>query len=495
MIPWAHRVVVRIHFGRDKMRYGLLAAAFVTVVAGAQEPGQRYGSISGIVLDSLRNQPLADAEVSISPGGTRTRSDSEGRFSLGMIRPGKYDIVATHPFADSLGIRIAARGIELSAGQNAQVLLALPGESGTRRLICPGAGNGLEGSIRGRVTRTASSIAAAGSQVNLSWLEIALNAGTQPSFVKREISTLTDDAGYYSFCDLPEDFEGSIQAISGTDSTGLITVGLSWRPFGIALRPLLLPSTAAGRTPGRLDGEVVDSTGRTLAGAIIEIVGRTVSTRSRADGTFTLVNAPAGTRMVRVRKIGYFSSVVDMDINEQAGSPVRLTLHRPLPRLVDVVVREMATTVVEKTGFARRAYAGPGRYATRADLAKNPSRCVLDGIKFFVPRGRSMCSVSWRSTSMVGFRGVSTLMNLQPVQKGEGRPVAASSGSTACLNVYVDDIAEPHDMESTISLAWLDRREVVGMEYYSGASSPGRLRAGQCSVLLIWTIWYRGSHH
>jgi polar amino acid transport system ATP-binding protein len=41
----------------------------------------------------------------------------------------------------------------------------------------------------------------------------------------------------------------------------------------------------------------------------------------------------------------------------------------------------------------------------------------------------------------------------------------------------------------------VDRSEVVGIEYYSAASSPARLKSGQCSVMVIWTIWYRGSHH
>ena len=72
---------------------------------------------------------------------------------------------------------------------------------------------------------------------------------------------------------------------------------------------------------------------------------------------------------------------------------------------------------------------------------------------------------------------------------------AATSASTACLEVYIDNLLEPPDPRSAIVLSWLDPHEVVGIEYYTAASSPGRFGSSQCQKLLIWTLSYRGSHH
>ena len=477
---------------------------FLFVILSAALPAQQptaRARITGVVLDSLRNQPLAGAQVSLRALGRAVLTNEVGRFRIDSVTPGTYDILATHPIADSLGILLQAQAVDVPAGSTASVVLALPGESATRKLICPDVapGDG-KGFIRGNVKRAGSGESAKEVSVDLTWLEISMAPRTMPSVTKMEISTLTDDRGYYSFCGLPEDFEGSIQAFSGADSTGLITVGLSWRPFAIGMRPLILPALRSESRAFTIGGRVVDSSGRALSGATVEVVGTRKSAVSRSDGSFTIVNAPSGTQMLRARKIGYNSRVLEADVISNTAKPIAIILENPLPRLLDVVVRAMRSDVAARTGFDKRALVGAGRYVTAKDLEKNRGHCILDGIKIFVPRGPS-CTLGTTHSSMMRFRGVSTLQGLQALPPGEatGRPSSGgASASTACLEVFIDDIREPSRFSGGIPLGWLDPKEVVGIEYYTAATAPARLRAGrinQCQLIMIWTVWYQGSHH
>jgi hypothetical protein len=187
--------------------------------------------------------------------------------------------------------------------------------------------------------------------------------------------------------------------------------------------------------------------------------------------------------------------VIPVDIDSPASGPVSVILDDPLPRLATVVVRAQMSDVAALTGFDKRALVGPGRYVTWNDLERNRSHCILDGIKLFLARGPG-CTIGVAHNAMMHFRGVSTLQGLQPPPEGDPlRMPAATSASTACLEVYIDDLLEPPDARSGIVLSWLDPHEVVGIEYYTAASSPGRFGSSQCQKLLIWTLSYRGSHH
>ena len=57
---------------------------------------------------------------------------------------------------------------------------------------------------------------------------------------------------------------------------------------------------------GRIQGVVIDAEGRKpLADAGIQIVGTTLGAMSRADGSFSIGNVPAGTVTIQVRRLGY----------------------------------------------------------------------------------------------------------------------------------------------------------------------------------------------
>ncbi|HEX6575127.1 MAG TPA: hypothetical protein VF042_09150 [Gemmatimonadaceae bacterium] len=151
----------------------------------------------------------------------------------------------------------------------------------------------------------------------------------------------------------------------------------------------------------------------------------------------------------------------------------------------------MMNDVGIRSGFTKRAFAGPGHYATPEDLARRKSRCFLDGMRFFIPRGTG-CSVATDSqhvSSGYGFRGISTLQGLQPQTRGEGVRSALPARRATCVTVVVDGVQEAANISGDVQLEFLDRAEIAGVEYYSPGLAP---RRGSCFSLVIWTVWYRG---
>jgi len=84
------------------MKIGILL--FASIVTLSQTVRAQDARISGIVVDSLHNEPLADARISIGGTALVTTTDSAGHFAFAAVPPGTYDIVARHAVADSLGL-------------------------------------------------------------------------------------------------------------------------------------------------------------------------------------------------------------------------------------------------------------------------------------------------------------------------------------------------------------------------------------------------------
>jgi hypothetical protein len=73
-----------------------------------------------------------------------------------------------------------------------------------------------------------------------------------------------------------------------------------------ALLALTLPALAGAQATGAITGLVSDSaSGQPLTGAIVSVVGTRLGATSGADGRYTIVNVPAGTHTVLVRRLGF----------------------------------------------------------------------------------------------------------------------------------------------------------------------------------------------
>ncbi len=90
---------------------------------------------------------------------------------------------------------------------------------------------------------------------------------------------------------------------------------------------------------GTIAGQVTDvGTQQGLYGVVIKVQGTPLGTQTRTDGGFTLTDIPAGTRTVRVTRIGY--TPLEQVVTVTAGSvnPVNFALHAQAAILEPVVV-------------------------------------------------------------------------------------------------------------------------------------------------------------
>ena len=442
--------------------------------------------ITGTVLDSLHNEPLAGARIVISGSNRAALTDDKGYFSIDSLDPGTYDVFVQHALIDSLGLRIAARGVKVAESAPAKVLLAIPGITKVRRMLC-GEADSSGGIITGRVVRAGTTDGIPSANVVLTWFSMGAEQKTL-EFLPGAAQTITDDRGYYAFCALPADFEASIEASNDKDTTAMIPVSLAWSSIGIVSQRLALSGSLAA-----VSGVVVDSAGNAIGGATVDVPGVKSKATSKPDGSFTIVDVPAGTRIVRGRMVGYTASMVPVE----AGSSdhVRIALGPALSKLAPVIVRAIRSDVADRTGFSKRMLTGPGKYASGEQLIAAKAVCIVDALRhsmIWLTRGPG-CSIEQVGTHQ--WRGVSSLQGLLPaLPAGEAaKKPTASVAPSGCMLIYVDDIPEAGG--ETLDLSWLHAEEVVGIEFYSAASAPARIGQTTCNVLMIWTMAYHGAHH
>ncbi len=95
---------------------------------------------------------------------------------------------------------------------------------------------------------------------------------------------------------------------------------------------------------GTITGQVTDvGTQQGLSGVIIRVQGTPLGTQTRADGGYTLTEVPAGTRRLRVTRIGYAPFEQDVTVAAGSATSVNLALSPQAAILAPVVVTGYGT--------------------------------------------------------------------------------------------------------------------------------------------------------
>jgi len=468
-------------------------------------------SLSGVVLDSIHNEPLAGASVTISGSERHALTDANGRFRIDSISPGLHDIRVSHAFTDSIGIVIAAKTVPFAGGREAKAIFAVPSEHGIKSTLCGQEGPpGNRALLVGEVARVGSNAAASDATVELDWYEVSFRIGKGLTTEPRHLTARVNQAGRYVFCNLNDSLDASIRVVTPRDSSGTITVSLSGSPIGI--RYLYLPpaeiaradSTSANRVGGILTGKVIDPAGRPVPQANVDVIGGVYATRSGTDGEFQLSSAPMGTQLLRVRRLGYEVSIQPVVIRSDKSAPIEVAMAKTAPALDPVVIRARLSDAAVRSGFEFRARTGAGRYLSADQIQRHNVQCVFDLL--VIPRVnlRPSGGICTREL-VVPFRGISSFPSPGPAglrteQPGLAGPAAqvGQSRLAACLDIFVDDLPEaltPERGKNTVSfdLAWLNPKSVVGVEIYSPGTAPMRFsHTSHCSLVLIWTSSFHG---
>ena len=473
-----------------------LAVLFIPVLASsalaqASDSTARVdgATVSGVVHDSISGQPLSGAMVQLIAADDPTllvrtgMADGFGYFAWDSVPEGRYLLGFMHPMIDSLGLALPYREVRVTGGTAVRADLAIPGARQLGVALCgPRFATDSTAVLVGFVHHAQSRAPAIGAVVTGEWLEIALRPGGVFQQVAR-VDATADENGWFALCGVPRDVVIGVRAGLDADSTALIEVNVPAHGFmrrvlfvgaaqTIASTEVAVPDSDDSLAveprlvqvgSGRLTGTVVRAVdGSPLPDAQVRIQdGPRV--KVNADGEWTLVDVPAGTRMLEVRSLGYYPERRVVNVVADAA-PVHVALST-FSAVMDTV-KVTATRLFDRDsdGFQRRRRTGAGRYLDADDIAKH----------------RPM------ETSHV-FRMVPGLRLANEGGFGEVIQMRSNYAGMCHPTIYVDGL-QMWDAEASGVDMWVRPAEIKGIEIYSAASTPGRYQSRKgCGTILIWT--------
>ncbi len=227
------------------------------------------------------------------------------------------------------------------------------------------------------------------------------------------------------------------------------------------------PPRASGQDlpPGAISVSVRDSLGRSIAGAELTVDGTQVRgfTDERGEIRFTAVRG--GPAIVRIRRLGFQPTKVDVIVDPHAPAASIVTLVPIAQRLAPIIVKGGASYSGRMAGFYQRRDLGIGHFVSREKLEHdNPSQ--LTDVFRRIP-GVQITSTRFIRNA-IRFRGNS----------GQCWPL-----------VWLDGAPLP---TAEFDLDFLAPSSIEGIEVYSGISQVppqfmGSRGLGSCGVIVVWS--------
>ncbi|HSK20562.1 MAG TPA: carboxypeptidase regulatory-like domain-containing protein [Longimicrobiales bacterium] len=339
------------------------------------------GSVRGVVWDSTRATPLADATVLLAGTEYSAQTDSAGRFVIDGLPNGVFTAQFSHGRLDSLHIGSPEAEVEVTAARSADVQLAIPSEAAILLAACFAEKQDAPGSVvSGVVTDRKRGGAIPGATVRVQWQEVE-TAGTRMQARNEWLDVTTDEDGLYVACGVPVDELVHVHASLLTYGSDSVAVGFDAPahrkidlqidlPAAVAARSGIAATERATGAQGiqgvlleRESGAVV----RDAEVTIRSLSGELVATGLSDDGGhFRLPTPTPGRYLVTVSSLGY-RSLDGEPIDVSAGKLTILEI-RMVPQALAleplVVTAEPRAYHLEVEGFYRRMEGGLGRFIT-----------------------------------------------------------------------------------------------------------------------------------
>ena len=223
----------------------------------------------------------------------------------------------------------------------------------------------------------------------------------------------------------------------------------------------------SGRTSTFVAGVADAETGQPLEGAEVILLGVHRLARANAMGEATLDQIPRGAQRVRVRKLGYAPSEVDIAmVGDTTGAVFRL--QRSVTQLSAVKVEADEWVPPQMKDVEARRKQGIGRFLTDTDLDKDRDR-------------------DFPLVLTTRFPGLKTILDVQ----SSNRVLASTRGLTGIapcfVTVYLDGLDVPRE-DIELVRTW----DLAAVEFYTADQVPVRYRTKSyaCGVVLLWSKWY-----
>ncbi|MBK5188685.1 MAG: carboxypeptidase regulatory-like domain-containing protein, partial [Gemmatimonadaceae bacterium] len=216
-------------------------------------PVERHPTLSGIVYDSLHDEPVRGATVVIAGSAHQTVTDSSGtyRFSVDSLPEGPVTVGFFMPGMDSLGITPPVRQIAIHHGESALLDLGVPSMRTVLRVICRDSATEGRGLMTGVVRDADTDAPLVGALVVVMWTEMNIGS-TSLSKLPKAAHTTVGAGGSYRLCGIPNGVALRTQARLGNKASGWIDVTMP--PGGVLQRDFLVGDRLVAAAPAPASG-------------------------------------------------------------------------------------------------------------------------------------------------------------------------------------------------------------------------------------------------
>lgn len=418
-------------------------------------------AITGIVHDTITGVPAAGVSVFLAGTMRVTTTNPDGQYRFDALPSGHYTISFDAPSLDSLGVAAPYAVVDLAPGTTAVVDLVFPSLSTLLAAFCPEHElGGQRGLLVGVVHDAESSKPLVGAEVVLSWQTWAITDGAL-RVTTDSIRASTDSLGAYRVCGTPIGVSVSAKAHYGRFASGTIDIDIP--EYGMALRDLRVSLRhLEGGTPSAaiLAGTVTGTNGAPLDAVHLNLRDGGPEAVTDSQGRFRLAGLPAGSQTVQVRRVGF--NTLRLPVELRAGQTVTETfalVERPV--LIDSVRVTARRAATDPTGFLRRRHAiAGGHFFDRREIDSLATVRLSDVLRM--------------TPAVIVTSGGSV-----QVRRG------THSSLTGCsIQYYVDGVSYEGALDD------FQPSEIEAMEVYpDGTSVPARFGGarGSCGVIVLWT--------
>ncbi len=424
--------------------------------------------IVGRVVREGTQQPVLGAVVRVRGTMFTAVTDSAGFFQLPPIVAGKYTVDVVDTSLASLGGRLArSKDVEIERQSVAQLTIELPRRDAIIESICREEGEPKHASpgilLLGKILLP-NHEAAAYATVRVRWP----NLETQTNPVHAAGSA--DSTGSFIICGAPPGvpimISAMLDSLTAPDDVVVVHTTEDVRRVEIPLRRVDVGSLPAYR---RRALTIVGAVSRAPV-ADVDVTDATTDRaigRTQATGTVSLATIPPGTALLRLRKVGYESRVITVDISPGDTSTVTIPF-RTITELETVHVTAAATAAMPKQIDQTYAKAF-GYLITPSDFAKANSQALLSFMTSY------------------GLRIASTPNNHQYFS-------SSRSARDCAVTVYVNGLLffAPRRGEEPPDFSSWNTNDYIAAEFYpsTGSAPMAFARTGTdtgCGILSLWT--------
>jgi carboxypeptidase family protein len=433
-------------------------------------------AVQGLVMDSVHNAPLANADVIVEGVSRNAMTDADGRFRIDSIPPGPHRIMVLHPVLDTLGIQMRTPAYTFVAGQTHDLDLTIPGGERLAAALCNSVWRARGPAVLvGFVRDPDTNGPALGAKVSLVYQETDIIGRKKP--ILRE--SPVDSSGFYRICGLPSDMSGKVQVFRNGVSSGEVPAEVTngfvaLRAFSIVAQHQAIVEVKSdsgklkryAKGAARVTGKVVDKRGQPLRDARVMLQGGGTVAITKPNGEFVLDSLPSGTQALDVRKLGYSATEVAVELSSTAPAKTTITMSDAVPVLETMRVEAAQDKALSDIGYLQRKQTGLGRF--------------YDGKQ-----------INHQSLSFSDVMRIDPGLKVQPTGDGRTYVITDSrSATTGCVNFYVDGTLwqqmSPGDIDN-----YVQPSELVAVEVYHGTETPPQFTPpGQsgCATVVAWTV-------